>query len=50
MQNVPGGSVMFQMDFRTKEKVLPSKRVFGAQDGFGDVTSLYKNLNKNTKT
>jgi hypothetical protein len=29
MQNVPGGSVMFQMDFRVKLKVLPSKRVLG---------------------
>jgi hypothetical protein len=49
MQHFSGGSVMFQMEFRTKYKVLPPKHVFGAQAGCGDVTSLYKNLVKNTK-
>jgi hypothetical protein len=32
--------------FRVKLKVLPPKRVLGAQAGCGDVTSLYKNLVK----
>jgi hypothetical protein len=50
MQNAPGNSVMLQMDFRTKQKVLPTKRVFEAQAGCGDAISLYKNLVKNTKT
>jgi hypothetical protein len=49
MQNAPGDSIMPQVDFRTKKKVLPPKRFFGAQAGCGDVTSLYKNLVKNTK-
>jgi hypothetical protein len=49
VQNAPGDSVMPQVDFRTKKKVLPPKRFFGAQAGCGDVTSLYKNLVKNTK-
>jgi hypothetical protein len=50
MQNAPGDSIMPQVDFRTKKKVLPSKRVFGARAGCDDVTSLYKNLVKNTKS
>jgi hypothetical protein len=41
---------MLQIDFRKKLKVLPSKACFGAQASCGDVTSLYKNLVKNTST
>jgi hypothetical protein len=29
MQNVPGGSVVFQMGFRTKQKVLPPNMFLG---------------------
>ena len=29
MQNVPGGSVMFQVDFRTKQKALSPEHVLG---------------------
>ena len=36
--------------FAKNKKVLPSKRIFGARAGCGDVTSLYKNLVKNRKT
>jgi hypothetical protein len=39
MQNVPGGSVMFQMDFRKKIKSFALKTCFGAQAGCGDVIS-----------
>jgi hypothetical protein len=45
MKNAPGASEMPQDEhFRTKEKILPSKRVLGAWAGCGDVTSLSKNL------
>jgi hypothetical protein len=36
--------------FAQNKKFYPQKRVFGAQVGCGDVTSLYKNLLKNRKT
>jgi hypothetical protein len=49
MQNAPAASGMLPDDFRTKQKVLPPKRVLGPQAGCGDVTSLYKNLVKNRK-
>jgi hypothetical protein len=52
MQNSLAASGMLPDDFRTKQKVLPPKRVlcFGGQAGCGDATSLYKNLVKNRKT
>jgi hypothetical protein len=52
MQNVPGGSAMFQMDFRKKNKKFYPQNMFlvGAQAGCGDATSLCKNLVKNAIT
>jgi hypothetical protein len=44
MQNSLAASGMLPDDFRTKQKVLPPKRVLGAQASCGDVTSLSKNL------